>query len=207
MARSADGRYFVAADPGAGQTEWVFEIDPFTGASTALFDTGIEDIRSMAFAPDGTLERWQRGYLRDILPSERARPTGVDEIEGRVASVDRAPVSAGKFDVSIEITGDTPDWLLPGMTAKAKIVTYEKKKAVLVPEAAVHTDEDEDKQYVWVVEEEDDQTEVQKQWVKTGKSKDKQVEITSGLKKGDVISLDPKEQGTDDDDDEEDDDD
>ncbi|TWT85807.1 macrolide transporter subunit MacA [Posidoniimonas polymericola] len=132
---------------------------------------------------------------------------GVDPIEAKVGAVDRVPATAGKFDVTIDITGDTPDWLLPGMTGKAKILTYEKKKAVLVPKDAVHKDEDADKHYVWLVEEEDDETEVEKQWVKLGKTDDKEIEILKGLKEGDVISVDPKEKGTDDGDEDKDDDD
>lgn len=134
---------------------------------------------------------------------------GVDPIEAKVSEVDRVPVTAGKFAVTIDITGETPDWLLPGMTGKAKILTYEKKKAVMVPQDAVHKDEESGKRYVWVVEEEDDETEVEREWVKVGKTNDKEIEILKGLDEGDVISLDPKEKGTDDgdDDDEEEDDD
>lgn len=54
MARSADGRYLVTARLN-GSDEWVLEIDPFTGASTVLFQTGLDNVRSMAFGPDGTL--------------------------------------------------------------------------------------------------------------------------------------------------------
>ena len=55
MARSPDGRYFVAAEILNQSNEYLFEINPHTGAATQLFATGLSDIRSMAFAPDGTL--------------------------------------------------------------------------------------------------------------------------------------------------------
>ncbi|MEL7472020.1 MAG: hypothetical protein AAGK04_01780 [Planctomycetota bacterium] len=61
MARSPAGRYYVAAELDGLDDEWLFEIDPDTGASTPLFQTGIDDIRSMAFTSDGTLHAVQEG--------------------------------------------------------------------------------------------------------------------------------------------------
>ncbi|MCA9241509.1 MAG: HlyD family efflux transporter periplasmic adaptor subunit, partial [Planctomycetales bacterium] len=121
---------------------------------------------------------------------------GVEPIDARVASVESIPEGGGKFGLEIEITGDCPEWLVPGMTGKAKITTYRKKDALLAPTDAVHTDEDSEREYVWVVEEEDGKVEVEKQWVKTGRSKGKEVEILDGVKAGDVLSLDPDEKGT-----------
>lgn len=52
---SADGRYYATASSASSGGEWLFEIDPETGGSAALFNTGLSDVRSMSFAPDGTL--------------------------------------------------------------------------------------------------------------------------------------------------------
>ncbi len=134
---------------------------------------------------------------------------GIEPIDAKVAQVSSVPATPGKFDITVQVTGETPEWLMPGMTGKVAIKTYDKKDALLVPAEAIHTDEDSGKKYVWEVEEEDDEVEVEKEWVKTGKTKGKEVEILKGLEEGDVISLDPKEKGTDqaDDDDEDEDDD
>lgn len=161
-----------------------------------------EELTLLASIKEEDLPTVEKGQPAEIALTAQ----GVDPIEGEVSMVDMVPVTSGKFEISVEITGGTPEWLMPGMTAKAKVQTYEKKKAILVPKDAVHKDEDSDKSYVWLVEEDDDEVEVEKQWVKTGKTKDKDIEITSGLDKGDVISLDPKEKGTDDGDDDDDED-
>lgn len=126
---------------------------------------------------------------------------GEGPIEAKVDSIESIPAGGGKFGLEIELTGECPDWLVPGMTGKVKVTTYKKKDALLAPTDAVHTDEDSDRKYVWKVEEEDGETEVEKQWVKTGKSKGKEIEILDGVEEGDVLSLDPDEKGTDEKDD------
>lgn len=113
------------------------------------------------------------------------------EITGKVAKLSPIPVSSGKFSLEIELKeSDMPDWLVPGMSNKVTINTYTKKDAIVVPKKTVHDDEDDkSKKFVWVVDEKDPKKPAEKREVKLGRSKDEDVEIVSGLKAGDVISL------------------
>ena len=60
------------------------------------------------------------------------------------------PVSPGKFDVDFELSQDEiPDWVVPGMTCKIAVKSYDKKDALAVPKAAIREDEDDpNKKYV-----------------------------------------------------------
>ncbi|MEN1678914.1 MAG: HlyD family efflux transporter periplasmic adaptor subunit [Planctomycetota bacterium] len=145
------------------------------------------------------------GQAAKIMPAGE----GAEPLEGKVASVSLIPVSSGKFALEIDVTDeDRPDWLVPGMTGKIKIVTYDKKSTLLVDKKAIKTDEDDEtKKYVWEIEEEDGEVEVEKEYVKLGKTKGDLVEILKGVDEGDVLSLEDEEEETDDDDDDEDEDD
>jgi len=111
-----------------------------------------------------------------------------DKLAGKVS---RIPVAKGKFALELELEGEQPDWLVPGMSGKAKVTTYEEENAVVVPKKAVHTDQEDDQvQYVWLVEGD----EVQKRQVATGKTSGDDIEILDGLDPGDVISLDDEQQ-------------
>ncbi len=114
----------------------------------------------------------------------------VDPLEATVASISLAPIAEGKFESRINLSGSLPDWITPGMSAKVKLVTYEKKDALTAPKKAVHTDDETDKKYVWLVDGDD----VKKTWVETGRSKGEKIEITEGLSAGDVISLDDEKE-------------
>jgi multidrug resistance efflux pump len=116
-------------------------------------------------------------------------PTADSEVKlgAKVAIVSAIPVEAGKFALTLELTGDdAPEWLVAGMTGKTKLTTYETKSALLVPKSAVHTDDADDTKYVWLVEGD----KVEKQTVSTGKTKGEEIEIVEGLEAGDVVSLD-----------------
>lgn len=114
-----------------------------------------------------------------------------DKLAAKVSKVSRIPVAKGKFALELELEGEQPDWLVPGMSGKAKVTTYEEENAVVVPKKAVHTDEEDDQvQYVWLVEGD----EVQKRQVATGKTSGDEIEILDGLDAGDVISLDDEQQ-------------
>ncbi|WP_442484042.1 HlyD family efflux transporter periplasmic adaptor subunit [Aeoliella sp. SH292] len=116
-------------------------------------------------------------------------PTADSEVKlgAKVAIVSAIPVEAGKFALTLELTGeDAPEWLVAGMTGKTKMTTYESKSALLVPKSAVHTADADDSKYVWIV----DGDKVEKQAVSTGKTKGEDIEIVEGLEAGDVVSLD-----------------
>ena len=140
-----------------------------------------------------SIEQGQPARIKSSAP-------GVRSMSGSVESISSIPVSSGKFALKIDLTSDDrPDWLVPGMSGKIRITTYNKKDALVVDKKAVHTDEEnDDKQYVWVVEGDDDQT-VKKQRVKTGKSKGDLIEIVDGLDKGDVVSLEDEKKDDDED--------
>lgn len=127
------------------------------------------------------------------------KPTATDspKLEAKVTALSAIPVASGKFSMDLELTTDElPEWLVAGMTGKAKVTTYEEDEALLVPKKALHSDEeDEDQQYVWLVDDE----EVQRRDVKTGKTKGDDVEIVKGLEAGDVISLDDEKKSDDED--------
>lgn len=139
-----------------------------------------------------TVGEKERPTVEEGQPAKiRPAGEGAEALEGSVKSVSAIPVSSGKFQLEVELTDDdAPEWLVPGMTGKIKVTTYDKKKALVVDKKAVHSEEDdEDEKYVWLVEGEDDEQEVEKQRVKVGKSKDDLVEILDGLDEGDVVSL------------------
>ena len=126
-------------------------------------------------------------------------PTGDDELEikGEVAEVSVFPVSSGKFSTRIAFDkSQRPQWLVPGMTCKAKVTVYENPKAVLVPSDLVQTDEEnKKKKYVMVYDE--DEEEAVRRNVKLGRSKEKMVEILKGLKAGELIVKETKEKDKD----------
>ena len=75
-----------------------------------------------------------------------------------------------------------------------KVVTYDKKDALLVPVDMIQTDEDDDKiKYVMRLAA-DDEEPIRRE-VKLGKTKDKMVEVLSGLKEGDkIVKEEPKKE-------------
>jgi multidrug resistance efflux pump len=117
---------------------------------------------------------------------------GSPRVDGRVAKVADVPTGAGRFAVELELEQEAvPDWVVPGMTGKVRVVSYDKADALVVPKAAVHTDEDdEDVKYVWVVESDDPANKAERRDVTVGKTSGNDVEIIKGLAKGDKVSLD-----------------
>lgn len=139
-----------------------------------------------------TVDEAKRPELADgqkaklILPAE-----GSDRVGSELKSISLIPVSPGKFEVNIEVDqGKLPEWVVPGMTCKVRVNTYDKKEALVVPKAALHTDEyDEDQSYVWLVDPDDEEAKPERRDVKLGKRSGDDVEIVEGLKEGDVVSL------------------
>ncbi len=126
-------------------------------------------------------------------------PTGDDEmeLEGKVATVSSFPKSRGKFPIEIDFgDADAPEWLVPGMTCKAKVTTYENKEALLVPSSLVQSDEENEKRkYVMVLDEDEDEPVRRK--VKLGHRKGKMVEIVKGLEEGEKIVKEDKDKDKD----------
>jgi multidrug efflux pump subunit AcrA (membrane-fusion protein) len=110
------------------------------------------------------------------------------KLDSRVERVANVPGSGNKFTLRLELKSedDVPEWLMPGMTCKASITTYEVEDAVVIPVELIQTDEgDDEAKYVMVLEG-DDEKPVRRE-LKLGKTKGKEVEILGGLKEGDQI--------------------
>jgi hypothetical protein len=117
-------------------------------------------------------------------------------LPAKLASVSAVPIAKGKFAADFSLTGsELPDWIVPGMSCKVKVVTYDKQSALTVPKKAIQTDKlDEEQKYVWLIDTKDgDATDPEakpvRRIVKLGKTSGDDVEVLSGLKKGDVVSL------------------
>ena len=118
----------------------------------------------------------------------------------KLKSVTAVPVATGKFDADFDLTGsELPDWIVAGMSCKVKVTTYDKEDALVVPKKAVHTDkDDEELKYVWLIDSKDGdpknaEAKAERRNVKLGKTSGENVEVTSGLKLGDVVSLEDEE--------------
>jgi multidrug efflux pump subunit AcrA (membrane-fusion protein) len=135
------------------------------------------------------------GKRPDVSDTQKARITlpaeGTDPVGAQVKVISPIPVSPGKFEINFEpVQDEIPAWIVPGMSCKVQIRTYDKKDALVVPKSAVRDDEDnEDQKYVWLVDPDDSDAKPERRNVKLGKRKGSDVEIVKGLKKGDVISL------------------
>ncbi len=115
-----------------------------------------------------------------------------EPLKGRVGKIASVPDGSAAFSLEVEVTSDElPEWLMPGLSGKAKITVLEQKQAVLIPKTAVHTpDDDEDARYVWLVDSDDKDAKPTKHAVKVGRAKGDDLQIVEGLKEGDVVSLD-----------------
>lgn len=110
------------------------------------------------------------------------------KLKAKVEQIADVPGSGNKFSVQIELAdeNDAPDWLMPGMTCKASIVTYEAEDAIVIPADLLQTyADDKDKKYVMVLEKDADKP--VRRDLKLGKTKEKDVEVLRGLTKGDRI--------------------
>jgi multidrug resistance efflux pump len=109
------------------------------------------------------------------------------ELTGKVEEVANVPGGGNKFAVKVKLDSDeAPEWLMPGMGAKAKIKTYEAKEAVVIPADLVQSDEDDAKKKYVMVQVEGEEKPVRRE-IKLGKKKDKEVEVVKGLEAGDQI--------------------
>jgi multidrug efflux pump subunit AcrA (membrane-fusion protein) len=124
------------------------------------------------------------------------------ELKGGVQKVATVPGGGNKFTVRVELKSDkTPEWLMPGMTGKVKITTYDVKDAVVIAADLVQSDEDDPKKKYVMVQVEDEDKPVRRE-LKLGKTKDKEVEVLKGLKEGDEIVKGAKDKAADEDADE-----
>ncbi len=111
------------------------------------------------------------------------------KLSGKLKELSPVPVGDKKYRVELSVDSkEIPDWIVPGLTAKAKLVTYENKKALIVPKSAVKSEAgNEESKYVMIDTGVDSKP--KKQQVTVGKSKDDNVEIVEGLAAGDKVLL------------------
>jgi multidrug efflux pump subunit AcrA (membrane-fusion protein) len=133
-------------------------------------------------------------YLRPGVDGQ-AVPTAYPDLKlpARLDRVTSVPASAESFDAKITLRVEKEAAaVVPGMACRVKLVPYAKKDAITMPPAAVFTDEeDEDRPYVYVSKKD---AKPEKRPVAVGKKTDKAVEITEGLKEGDVVLLEKPEE-------------
>jgi multidrug efflux pump subunit AcrA (membrane-fusion protein) len=106
------------------------------------------------------------------------------KLNGKVATLGRIPLPTGGFDVVLRLGDDQPpEGLLPGYSVTARVKTYSKADALLLPASAIFTEEfDDEAKYVWLAGKEP-----KKQPVKLGQKMGEKVEILDGLSEGDEV--------------------
>ena len=113
-------------------------------------------------------------------------PTAIpgEELEGSLKSLSTIPVSPGKFDCEVDVELDEQaNRIVAGMGCKITIEVYRNPNAILVPQAAVAEEGEDDEAYVTLL----DGDEKKKQRVRVGRREGEKLEILRGLNPGDKI--------------------
>lgn len=149
-----------------------------------------DPLASRVTVPEKDLHWFRRG-LQGLV-----EPTGYPDvlIDGTVETVERVPLSQGKFFARLRLKNqDENQVLVPGMACSAKFVPYFKRAALVVPAKAVFTDDrDLRRKYVYLVI---GDRPARKQRVEVGHKSDDKLEILDGLNEGDQVLLErPKDE-------------
>lgn len=170
-------------------------IVPLTSYQPGTEMATIADMRDLIFK--GTVDEIDVGKLSVGMPTRikvGALPT--DVVTGHVSRI--APQAQQKegatlFDVEVELDPTTKITLRAGYSANADVIIREKKDVLTVPERLV-TFEDGGKKTTVEIAGANPKDQPRKIEIKTGVSDGLNVEVLSGLKKGDrVIERPPKE--------------
>jgi len=102
-----------------------------------------------------------------------------------IDSIERIPLSGGKYDCKVNLQGATEAGLLPGMGSKMSFLVHVNNEAMVVPKASVFSDDEGFTHYVYKAS---DEGEPEKVDVETGKTSGDDIEILSGLSVGDMIT-------------------
>jgi HlyD family secretion protein len=197
---TVSGRESIITAPAAGTilTRSVNPGDPIVPLTS--YQPGTEmatvaDMRDLIFK--GTVDEIDVGKLAVGLPARikvGALPT--DVVTGHVSRI--APQAQQKdgatlFDVEIELDPGARITLRAGYSANADVIIREKKDILTIPERLV-TFEDGGKKATVEIPQADPKSEPKKVEIKTGISDGLNVEVVSGLKKGEkVVERPPKE--------------
>lgn len=136
----------------------------------------------------GTFPEDKLFEMKDDLKAEIKVTAYPDlELDGEVVSFNSIPAADGLFKATIDV--DTPEkcLVMPGMKGHADILLCDKDEAILLPSAAVKTEEEKGKEKSFVFVQLKDKKEPQKREVELGRKKDDKVEIVSGLKVGEKV--------------------
>jgi HlyD family secretion protein len=170
-------------------------IVPLTSYQPGTEMATVADMSDLIFK--GTVDEIDVGKLRVGMPARikvGALPT--DVVTGRVSRI--APQAQQKdgatlFDVEVELDPGQKITLRAGYSANADVIIREKKDVVTIPERLV-TFEDGGKKATVEVPGADPKAPAKKLVIKTGISDGMNVEVLSGLKKGDkLVERPPKE--------------
>jgi HlyD family secretion protein len=170
-------------------------IVPLTSYQPGTEMASVADMRDLIFK--GTVDEIDVGKL--AVGSEARIKVGAlptDVVTGKVSRI--APQANQKdgatlFDVEIELAPNSKITLRAGYSANADVIVREKKDVLVVPERLV-TFEDGGKKASVEIPSADGQSTPKKVEIKTGISDGMNVEVVSGLKKGEkVVERPPKE--------------
>jgi HlyD family secretion protein len=197
---SSSGQESIIRAPAAGTilTRAINEGDPIVPLTSYQSGTEMATVADMSdLIFKGTVDEIDVGKLAMGMQARikvGALPT--DVVTGRVARI--APQAQQKegatlFDVEIELDPGQKITLRAGYSANADVIIREKKDVLTLPERLV-TFEDGGKKAFVETPQADPKAEPKKIEVKTGISDGLNIEITSGLKKGEkVVERPPKE--------------
>lgn len=170
-------------------------IVPLTSYQPGTEMASIADMSDLIFK--GTVDEIDVGKLAVGMPTRikvGALPT--DVVTGRVSRI--APQAQQKegatlFDIEVELDPGQKITLRAGYSANADVIIREKKNVLIVPERLITFDDGGKKATVELAGV-DPKAPTKKMEIKTGISDGLNVEVTSGLKKGDrVVERPPKE--------------
>jgi multidrug resistance efflux pump len=117
-----------------------------------------------------------------------AVPTAFSQlrIPVRIDAVGNAPITGGLYDCrTTVVVADSNSGLMPGMTCKVTLITYQAAAAISLPNAALFADEDDaEKSFVYVRKADGG---AEKRTVKVGRKTEKKTEIVDGLKTGEEV--------------------
>lgn len=197
---TAGGQESIIRAPAAGTilSRSVNEGDPIVPLTSYQPGTEMATIADMSdLIFKGTVDEIDVGKLSTNMQARikvGALPT--DVVTGRVQRI--APQAQQKegatlFDVEIELEPNQKITLRAGYSANADVIIREKKDVLVLPERLV-TFEDGGKKTIVELPQADPKAEPKKAEIKTGISDGLNIEIISGLKKGDkVVERPPKE--------------
>ncbi len=157
----------------------------FSPQSAAMPHSGIRivnnsNMKIVTNVPENYASRVKKGDKVEVVVPESGKPSFPSVIS--VAGVSIDPVNRS-FTAEAKLPNDPV--LKPNQTATMKILDYEAKGAVTVPVNVVQSDEK--SKYVYVMEKTSDKTIARKKTVTVGEVYDGQIEIKSGLSKGEII--------------------